>query len=200
MTSNPWEEINEGRNTLVEGFRGTDRPIFADDTSTHFGGTLTKNPQWRPTLDDPVPRVRCQYMKRDGNQCSHFAIAGSGNDPTDKILCRYHGGTLPNVAAKAERVRAAAADAILDYVGTAIDHIGKTITDESVPDNVRLAAAKDMLDRANIKGATEVNVTVQDRRSPAEILSEQIRQMRGGEEPLAELESADAILDEEEEH
>ena len=114
MTENPWEEINKGRSTFAETFRGEKPPIFADESSAYYAGTLTANPKWRPTVDEPVPRVRCQYIrKRDGQPCSRLAIPGS--DPTDIARCSYHGGTLPNVAAKAERVRAAAAESCLLY-------------------------------------------------------------------------------------
>lgn len=198
MTENPWEEINRGRSTFAETFRGEKPPIFADESSAYYAGTLTANPKWRPTVDEPVPRVRCQYIrKRDGQPCSRLAIPGS--DPTDIARCSYHGGTLPNVAAKAERVRAAAAESILDYVGDAVDHIGKTINDTSVPDNVRLAAAKDLLDRAGIKSADQVNVTVEEKRSPYEVIAEQIAHLRAGGEPNAgELESAgeEEVVDE----
>jgi len=84
-------------------------------------------------------------------------------------------------------------------VGDAVDHIGKTINDTSVPDNVRLAAAKDLLDRAGIKSADQVNVTVEEKRSPYEVIAEQIAHLRAGGEPNAgELESAgeEEVVDE----
>ena len=177
--TNPWEEVNVGKSSFAEGFRGEGkRPVFADPMNKYHGGTLSRNPNWRPTVDDPIPRGKCEYIKRDGTRCTVTAVAGTGNDPTDKLMCRFHGGSLPNVKAKAERVRAAAADSLLDMVSDAVEFMGQTVKNTAAPDAVRLAAAKEILDRTGIKQADQLEITVENRKSPAEALAEQIAKLR----------------------
>lgn len=179
--------MNKGKATLAEGFVGEERPAFADPMNKYYGGTISRNPKWRPTVNDPVPRGVCEYVRRDGTRCEHLAVPGTGNEPTDKLMCQWHGGRLPNVAAKAERVRAAAANMLLDNVESAISHLTTTMANTSAPDAVRLKAATEILDRAGIKQAHEVNVTVEDRRPPSEVLSEKINALRNGSLPQPEI-------------
>lgn len=176
---NRWAEMNEGRKTLGEGYRGEGSvPAYADPEHRYFGSTLTKNPAWRPTVNDPIPTGICEYTSQDGRRCTRKAVPGTGNDPTDRFMCTYHGGRLPNVAAKAERVKAAALDSLLDYVKDSVDHLGKTVTDTSVPDAVRLKAATEILDRTGVKQADRLDVTVENKRSAGEIMAEKIRALR----------------------
>lgn len=192
--STDWAAINEGRNHFADAYLGDDPPIFANPSSKYYGGTLSKNPNWRPTVDDPVPRGQCEYIKRTGDRCRHSAIPGLGNDPTDKMMCIYHGGRLPNVQAKAERVRAAAADTLLDLVQNAVDHLSNTMDNTAAPDAVRLKAATEILDRAGIKQADTLSVTVEHKQSPVEILAQQFAALRADDPE--ELEEADETPDE----
>lgn len=190
---NRWEQINEGRRTLGEGYRGEgSAPAYVDPEHRYFGSSLTKNPAWRPTVNDPIPTGICEYVSNDGRRCTRKALPGTGNDPTDRFMCKYHGGTLPNVVAKAERVKAAALDSLLDYVQDSVDHLGKTVTDTSVPDAVRLKAATEILDRTGVKQADKLDVTVENKRSAGEIMAEKIRALRESQMEVLEEDSDDA--------
>src|SRR6516165_9417287 len=83
---------------------------------------------------------------RSGFQCKKMAIAGAA-------VCRTHGGAPPQVKRKAlERL------AIL--VDPAIGELAKLL--ESKMDSVKLAAVKDILDRAGYKPVSQIEQTSYD--------------------------------------
>lgn len=67
-------------------------------------------------------------------------------------MCRVHGGSAP-------QVKAAAARRILEgLVGPALVALKDIVTDPSIPENVRLAAARDILDRCGYRPPVQVEV------------------------------------------
>src|SRR5262245_49174819 len=80
------------------------------------------------------------HSSRTGERCRKAPIAGSN-------VCRTHGGAAPQVQAKA-RAR------ILALVDPALAELAR-IVNEGEADNVRLAAARDILDRAGL-GAKQI--------------------------------------------
>lgn len=128
---------------------------------------------WKPTVAKPVPSLRCYIIKKDGFQCKNFAILGTGiGDAVGGPTCKKH-APLPAVREKAEkRVQ----QARLRLLGMSQDAV-KVIEDlmfHSSMDNVRLAAAKDILDRAGLKSAVEVNVTVEHSLRPMDAINEKL--------------------------
>lgn len=115
---------------------------------------------WRPTPNAPVPVVRCTAIKKDGNRCRRFSLRGTN-------VCIKHGGQLPDVQAHAKAVVEAAKLRIYGLTDEAIDVVYDLMQNSSA-DKIRLDAAKDLLDRANVKGPQEVEVTVKSEESPAE--------------------------------
>ena len=92
--------------------------------------------------------MKCTAHTSAGNNCKANAIKGSN-------VCRVHGGSAPQVKAKAQqRLLAAADDAAAVLV--------QIIMDESKPDNVRVTAIKDLLDRAGLKPVEQIEVTTLD--------------------------------------
>jgi hypothetical protein len=88
--------------------------------------------------------MKCTAHKTNGTPCKANAIKGSN-------VCRVHGGSAPQVKAKAQqRLLAAADDAAAVLV--------QIIMDESKPDNVRVTAIKDLLDRAGLKPVEQIEV------------------------------------------
>jgi hypothetical protein len=82
----------------------------------------------RPTLN-----VRCTAHRTNGQPCKRWAIRGA-------TVCASHGGLAPQVrAAAARRIEAS-----LDRAAVAVVRL---MEDPETPPGVKLAAAKDLLDR-----------------------------------------------------
>lgn len=148
---------------------------------------------WKPTLDKPLPVVRCTGTVRNGERagmrCGRWSLMGH-----DK--CMVHGGHLPSVQkAAATRVEAAKLR-ILDDSDLAIDTLFELLK-AGVADQVRLGAAKDILDRASIKGGPDMTVEVVHSVSMAEDISKKLEVMRQRE--IAAREKAEAEAQEAEE-
>lgn len=111
---------------------------------------------WKPTLDQPLPVVRCTGTVRNGDRagqrCGRWSIQGH-----DK--CMVHGGNLPNVQAAAQKKVEAAKLRLIEDADLAVDTLFELLK-PGTADNVKLGAAKEILDRAGVKGAIDVNVEV----------------------------------------
>lgn len=89
---------------------------------------------------------RCGARKRDGNPCRIRPMRGTNR-------CRLHGGASPQAQRKArERIRDAADHAAAALIGF--------MNNAEVPWPTRLAAARDLLDRADVTGRTIVELEV----------------------------------------
>lgn len=81
--------------------------------------------------------AQCKAHRRAGTQCKNPAILGG-------TVCRYHGGSAPQVKAKA-------AERLAALVNPAIDKLTKLLTSKT--EAVALGAVKDVLDRTGHKAA-----------------------------------------------
>src|SRR4051794_22299579 len=94
-------------------------------------------------LPDPA---RCVARKRDGTPCRGRPLDGAN-------VCRMHGGAAPQVRRKAQERLALASDiVVVKLLALAFD--------ANTPDAVKLAAMKDVLDRAQVSGKTTIEVEV----------------------------------------
>lgn len=84
--------------------------------------------------------MQCTATNRRGTQCERAAIHG-GN------VCYMHGGAAP-------QVRAAALKRIHSLVDPALEALAEALTDDAA--QIRVAAAKDILDRAGYKPKDEI--------------------------------------------
>lgn len=116
--------------------------------------------KWRPTVNEPVPVVRCTTIKANGERCKRWSLRGA-------TQCASHGGRLPSVREHAAATVEAARLRIIDLSDNAVDVIQDLMLN-SAADKIRLDAARDLLDRAGIKGAVEIDVTVEQVTSPAD--------------------------------
>lgn len=98
----------------------------------------------RVRTDDPVKCIA--HSSQTGKPCKNPPMHG-GN------VCRMHGGS-------AQHVRRRAAERIALASDPAAAHLIKWMQDDAVPYPVRLAAAKDLLDRADVRGKTTVELEV----------------------------------------
>lgn len=100
-------------------------------------------------LDRMDSKTLCTASRRNGEQCLNYAIKGA-------TVCRMHGGSAP-------QVRRAAQVRILMASDLAAKKLVELMTSNKVDDRVKLAAAKDLLDRANLAGTQNVEVGVTQR-------------------------------------
>lgn len=128
---------------------------------------------WKPTVAKPLPSLRCYIIKPDGIQCKNFAIPGTGiGDAQGGPTCKKH-APLPAIREKAEKRVQQARMRLLGMSKDAVQVIEDLMLHSSM-DNVRLAAAKDVLDRAGLKQAVEVNVTVEHTLRPMDAINEKL--------------------------
>jgi len=100
-------------------------------------------------FDRGNPARRCTARKKTGEQCRKWAIKGG-------TVCTHHGGRAPQTKAKARQRIEEAADPMAVL-------LIKIAMDENAPYAVRLAAIRDVLDRAGLgaKQAMEVGIELQ---------------------------------------
>ncbi len=89
--------------------------------------------------------MQCTATNRQGGRCKNPAIQG-GN------VCRFHGGKAPQVE------RAAGRRVLEALVGPALVVLKSIVDDETLEPRVRLAAARDILDRTGYAPAKQVEV------------------------------------------
>jgi hypothetical protein len=95
--------------------------------------------------DAALGTTRCRATARQGGGRCRKAVGAGG------LVCRIHGGAAPQTQRKArERVLLAADDAISQII--------RLMEDQSVPPQIRLAAARDLADRADLGGASKVEL------------------------------------------
>lgn len=158
---------------------------FEDPESPFFGLTWKGEPGWRgPTSNRPLPTVRCTRIKKNGEQCKNRSIRGLGLDG-GRGVCRIHGGQLPSVKAHANKIVQAARMELLNSVPDAVSQI-VGLVQNSNDEKIILAAAKEVLDRAGVRGGVEIQVDVNQGASPSEVLWEKLSEMRGGEQKAIE--------------
>ena len=149
------ESRSKGKNSAVE--QGSNIPLG-----------------WKPTLEKPLPVVRCTGTVRNGEnkggQCPNWSIRGHN-------VCASHGGQLPAVKQKAEFNIEQARKQMLGIAPTAIEVI-EQIMISGGQEAVRLKAAEIILDRAGItKGPVEHKVEVNHSLSQAEEIRKKLSRM-----------------------
>lgn len=140
---------------------------------------------WKPTLEKPVPVVRCTTTKKDGKQCNRWSIRGI-------TVCAMHGGKRPAMKKKADSVVEAARMRLLGLSDQAVDVL-EDLIQVGTNEAIRLKAAQDILDRNGIKGTIDVNVEVEHKTDPALIVSERLKKLSGAK--MEPVEDEDDIVD-----
>ena len=98
--------------------------------------------------------VRCTAHRRNGDQCGSHAVQGTN-------VCRMHGGSAPQVKAKAaERLLALQSDAIsiMDLTMKLGKRAAARKKNPEMP-MTAIVAAKDVMDRSGLKPVEKVEVT-----------------------------------------
>ena len=171
---------------------------FTDEDSPYFG----LSPDWRPTGGRPIPTQRCYKVKSNGEPCKNRAIRGSGltnygESGSSKAVCFAHGGRLPNLKKHAEAIVDAARIQLTDSTPDAVRVIMEIMKSSSTASNVRLAAAKEVLDRAGVKSGADMSIEITNNILPSEKIMKKLQAMRADkdEEPLLE-DLGEAIVEE----
>jgi hypothetical protein len=97
-------------------------------------------------MDLTQEKTLCKARRRNGEPCKNPPMNGS-------TVCRMHGGAAPQVRRRAQQ-------RILEASDKAAYRLVQMMQDKTVPPAVQLAAARDLLDRANVVGTQQVNVEV----------------------------------------
>jgi hypothetical protein len=133
---------------------------------------------WKPTAAKPIPVVRCTHVwpdghDRQGERCNKWSLRGSRR-------CYYHSGrgNLKNVEEYRLAVVESARLRITEAVPEALDWLFE-LGANSTADNVRLKAATEILDRAGIKSAEQIDVSVTHHEAdPAVALAERLNKLK----------------------
>jgi hypothetical protein len=154
---------------------------------------------WKPTVQQPVPVVRCVIIKKDGNRCGRWSMRGM-------TKCYAHGRrelAFPNVQKHKEAVIEAARMRLLDASDEAVDTL-EQLLQPGTSEGIRLKAATEILDRNGIRGGFEVDVQVETKEDPAELLTKRLNQLRERHAAQQELVHGDVldadVVDEDEDH
>lgn len=127
---------------------------------------------WKPTVAEPIPVVRCTVIKKNGDRCKAWSLRGT-------TVCIAHGGRLPSVYKNAEaRVEAARLRLIdnADYAVTVLEELMQPGTAESV----RLKASTEVLDRVGVRGGFEVQVDAEVTLNPADTVKDRLAKLASG--------------------
>jgi hypothetical protein len=135
---------------------------------TQQGSTVPQG--WRPTLAKPLPSVQCtgtiRNGERKGERCTNWSYAGA-------TVCIKHGAALPNVQKAAEERKTAARLILLDAAPEATEQV-LYLMKFATQENVRLAAARDVLDRAGVKANMEIDVRHEHTINPIDIINQKL--------------------------
>lgn len=181
--SNPFEDMlelpdppgssNAGKNSAAE--QGVEIPM-----------------NWTPTATEPIPVVRCKATSTtSGERCKRWSIRGT-------TVCQSHGGRLPNVVEHAQAVVESARLRLMGLADDAVDVLNDLVQ-PGVSDQIRLNAAKEILNRSGINEAIKVEVEHSNVSATDEI-NKKLKLMRermlGDEKQAEELEDQGEIIDE----
>ena len=167
---------------------------FTDPFSPFYGLNYEVHPDWRPSIDKPVPIFRCSYVKSNDKKCDRTAVRGSGLNGYEPY-CRDHAPLGVPYHAQAQAVVEAGKMKLMDAVPKAIDKIINLIDSSETPASVALKASTEILDRSGINAKTEIAVEQTVTVSPSEKLFDRINSLR---KTTAEPESVEEIIDAEE--
>ena len=103
----------------------------------------TNNPM-RP-VGDKCPAK----SKQTGGPCGQ--AAGHGTDHVGFGLCKFHGGSSPGGRKQAEGLEAAWRQRLADEIDPSLNTVVGIRDELAVEPRVRLAAARDLLDRAGVR-------------------------------------------------
>jgi len=187
---NPFENLMP-QPPVMEGEEESPRQVQALNAGNNSAAEQGSNipTAWKPTMDKPVPVVRCTATKRDGERCGRWSIRGG-------TVCKVHGGQLPNVIDHANAVVESARLRIYGMADDAAEVMNELIQ-PGIPDALRLKAAESILNRAGLKDSVDINVEVTHNEKPSEGILKSLAIMRERNEEAARRKAAEEAEEEE---
>lgn len=119
----------------------------------------------------------CSAHRTNGEPCGNYAIRGG-------TVCMSHGGRLPNVR-KAARER-------IDALAPRATEVVEELMDSAASETVRLAAARDVLDRAGVGEGKRIEITVGESAEVDRRIAEVVDRLAGVQQAQAVLEALKA--------
>ena len=102
-------------------------------------------------MNDPGILKVCGATKRQGDKTPCKKPAGWGTSHVGFGSCKLHGGSTPASTKHAEGERALWLEHLFAHVDDAMAVLIEIVLDPSKADRDRIAAARDLLDRAGVK-------------------------------------------------
>lgn len=145
---------------------------------------------WKPTLEKPIPPIRCMKIKSDGERCGRWSIRGGTE-------CQVHSG--PSARRRAAEKVELARLRLAGMTDDAIDVLRDLIL-PGTNDAIRLKAATEILDRSGVKGAADINIEVEHKLNASDELISKLAKIRENkQQDYVELEAEIVVEVEDEE-
>jgi hypothetical protein len=169
------EESEQNPNATVPGAQGSIVPLG-----------------WTPTPSKPVPVVRCIVIKKDGTRCGRWSLRGH-----TKCKSHLHGADMnfPHVRQYMDAVIEAARLRLVDSADDSITTL-EFLRENASGEAIRLKAATEVLDRAGVRGGFEIDVEVEQKTNPAELLAKRLQTLRERHLESAGVVDAELVEDE----
>ena len=137
-----------------------------------------------------APPGRCRVIKSDGIRC----LMWHGGRVADDEMCRLHLVSMNN-GATAHHIEKAKAR-VQNMAGHAVNTL-EELLDSATSEPVRLNAAKEILDRAGVRGGVEVDHKVElDVKPAGELIRERLQILQKGRQQIGEMLAQSAEPDE----
>ena len=104
-------------------------------------------------MDEARDPRKCSAHSQSGKPCENFSMTG-------QAVCGTHGGRSPQAMAKAQRMIELAELKLRGLAPVAVSELSSLVTSAS-SEAVRLAAARDLVDRSVGKAVEKVQVAAQ---------------------------------------
>ncbi len=127
---------------------------------------------YRPAIIGPPKR--CSALKIDNHRCANWT---NGTEDYGNF-CRVHLANRPNGEEAAAGHMAKARNRLQSAAEAAVDKLEELLQAESEP--VQLGAARDLLDRAGIRGGVEIDNKVTVTVNAADMVRDRLEQLRAG--------------------
>lgn len=102
-------------------------------------------------MKDRPTDTKCSSRKTDGSNVLCQNVAGFKTDHVGFGYCAFHSGATPNGGKHAAKLEAAWRARLDTQIDPSLDTVQGLRDDTAVEPRTRLAAAKDLLDRAGVK-------------------------------------------------
>ena len=185
MTENPFMSTPPPPPFLDEETPKSSSPSAGKNSAAEQGLEIPMG--WKATVAEPVPVVRCHGTSTmSGERCKKWSLRGSQ-------YCVRHGAQLPSVREHSEAVVESARMRLMSMADDAVDGLEDLIQVGTSP-QIRLAAIKEVLDRAGLKGGPDLSVEISHSVSYKDEIADRLKSIKERKAAL-EKEATEDIVD-----